>query len=1025
MLISRLSKQLALCASLLLPSLCFPAPPAAAPPGQDKPGSANPVPLWIWGADTNQRYFLRKEFTGASPTVTTARLKVTCDNRVTLFLNGQEVARSHDWQRPVEVDVKKYLKPDKNVLLAEVVNEGGPAGFVLKLVLEVPKAEPRIVVSDETWEAAEKKDAARWVPVRKIARLGDQPWNDIFARPAGPPAVNLPSQPTDVFQTQPGFKVERIFTVPRDKCGSWVSLTVDDQGRLIACDQGNRGLYRITPPRIGSDDEPRVEPLHIKVTAAQGLLYANGCLYISVNGGPEGSGLYRARSTRGNDYFDEVVKLKTFGSGGEHGVHGLRLAPDGKSIFLVAGNHTPPPDKFQSSRLPRNWSEDHLLPRQWDTNGHARGILAPGGWIARTDFDGQSWEIVSSGYRNAYDIAFNADGELFAYDADMEWDMGMPWYRPTRLVHATSGSELGWRSGTGKWPAYYLDSLPPLLDVGPGSPVGIEFGYGTRFPAKYQKALFCCDWTFGTIYAMHLEPEGSSYKVVKEEFLSRTPLPLTDITVGADGALYFTIGGRGAQSELFRVTYLGKEPTERVEYHDPRGAELRALRHQLEQLHGGPAADPDRALAFLWPYLGHTDRFIRYAARVALEHQPVKLWQERALVEQNPDALLGGIVALARQGDRSLQPRLLAALDRLEFASLTPTRQLDLLRALSLVFIRMGQPDAPTAARLANKLNPYFPASSDALNRELCAMLVYLKAPAVVAKALALMKQESKPPSAEVMKELLARNRGYGDVIARLLANGPDIQKLHYAFVLRNVREGWTVDQRKAYFQWLADVRQKSGGASYLGFLNNMEKDAFDNASDAERLTIEALGLRKPYKPRELPKPVGPGRDWQLDELVQFAGPRLKGRDFKNGQKMYAATRCVVCHRFNGEGGATGPDLTQVAGRFNLKDLGESIIEPSKVIADQYKASLVVTTNGRVYVGRIVSETKEKLILVIDPEDSTRAVELKKSDIDEMRDSPVSLMPAGLLNGLNDNEVLDLLAYLLSRGDPGHALFRK
>ncbi len=65
------------------------------------------------------------------------------------------------------------------------------------------------------------------------------------------------------------------------------------------------------------------------------------------------------------------------------------------------------------------------------------------------------------GYRNQYDIALNEDGELFTYDADMEWDFGSPWYRPTRVCHATSGSEFGWRSGTGKWPAYYEDSLPP------------------------------------------------------------------------------------------------------------------------------------------------------------------------------------------------------------------------------------------------------------------------------------------------------------------------------------------------------------------------------------------------------------------------------------------------------------------------------------------------------------------------------------------------------------------------------------
>src|SRR5579872_6079952 len=249
---------------------------------------------------------------------------------------------------------------------------------------------------------------------------------------------------------------------------------------------------------------------------------------------------------------------------------------------------------------------------------------------------------------------------MFTYDADMEWDMGMPWYRPTRVVHATSGSEFGWRSGTGKWPAYYVDSLPPLLDIGPGSPVGMEFGYGAKFPAKYQKALFCCDWTFGTMYALILKHRGFSYKAVKEEFLSRTPLPLTDEVINqADGAMYFIIGGRGAQSELFRVTYTGKESVEKVGYKDPPSYQVHLKK--VEAFHA-PAADPEAAVKAIIPYLSCPERFMRYSARVALEHQPVKYWQEMVLQETAPRGLIGGAVALARQGDKSLQPRLLETL---------------------------------------------------------------------------------------------------------------------------------------------------------------------------------------------------------------------------------------------------------------------------------------------------------------------------------------------------------------------------
>ncbi len=138
-------------------------------------------------------------------------------------------------------------------------------------------------------------------------------------------------------------------------------------------------------------------------------------------------------------------------------------------------------NKALTSKAPTSWNEDHLLPRMWDANGHAVGILAPGGWIASTDPDGNSWDIWSIGYRNPYDMAFNADGELFAYDADMEWDVGMPWYRPTRVVHASSGSEFGWRSGSGKWPVFYQDSLPPLVNIGPVLPLVLTLVMAWRF----------------------------------------------------------------------------------------------------------------------------------------------------------------------------------------------------------------------------------------------------------------------------------------------------------------------------------------------------------------------------------------------------------------------------------------------------------------------------------------------------------------------------------------------------------------
>jgi hypothetical protein len=196
-------------------------------------------------------------------------------------------------------------------------------------------------------------------------------------------AIAQTATPIDAIQSLPGFKVERLYSVPADKQGSWVALTVDDQGRLIASDQYG-SLFRITPPAIGVRSEPRVEKLAANIGSAQGLLYAFKSLYVVVNEGRETaerpSGLYRLRDTKGTDQFDEIKLLRRFEGSGEHGPHAVIQSPDRKSLYVVAGNFTkiPNPDVY---RAPKVWAEDQLLPRMPDGNGFAANIFAPAGWV--------------------------------------------------------------------------------------------------------------------------------------------------------------------------------------------------------------------------------------------------------------------------------------------------------------------------------------------------------------------------------------------------------------------------------------------------------------------------------------------------------------------------------------------------------------------------------------------------------------------------------------------------------------------
>jgi putative heme-binding domain-containing protein len=817
----------------------------------------------------------------------------------------------------------------------------------------------------------------------------------------------ITATPAERIKIAKGFKIELLYSVPRDKEGSWVSMCLDPKGRLIVCDQDG-GLFRVTPPPLGAKaTDIKVEKLAVDIGQAQGLLWAFDSLYVMVNGKKWASGLYRVRASKPGGELDKVELLrKLTGGGGEHGPHAILPHPDGKSLVVLHGNQTPL-TQISSSRVPLLWGEDQLLPRMPDGRGFMVGVLAPGGCFYRVDPDGKNWELLSNGTRNPYDAAFNRHGELFSYDADMEWDINLPWYRPTRLCLVTSGSEWGWRNGSGKFPPYYPDNLPALYDIGPGSPTGMTFGYGAKFPAKYQEALFMCDWSYGKLYAMHLTPEGSAYKAEAEEFLSGSPLPMTDIVINPkDGAMYFAIGGRKTQSGLYRVTYVGKESTAGSKG-DDRGADQRELRHQLEAFHGHK--DP-KSVATAWPYLGHKDRYIRFAARVALEHQDPQEWRDRALAEKDPQAALTGLLALVRASasdpfhrpkeapppDVALRYQVLKALERIAWEKLTDGQRLELLRIYGILFNRMGRPDDATCQQVVRLLDAHFPARDRFINGELCQLLVYLQAPSVAAKA---MKLLALAPTQE--------------------------EQIDYAKSLRMLKTGWTPKLREQYFLWFHKAAGFKGGPSIEGYMANIRKDAIDSLTEAEKVALKPILSVKPKEVALTPaKPRPFVKNWTVAELRPIVEKGLKKRDYDRGRLLFGEAKCYACHRYNGEGGAQGPDLSGAAGRFNVHDLLESIIEPSKVISDQYADVVITLTNGKIVTGRIINLHGDTIHVNTDMLNPTATVNVSAKQVDTIETSKVSPMPTGLVDTLTVEEILDLTAFLLSRGDRGHEMFR-
>ncbi|APQ16547.1 hypothetical protein A9200_13025 [Maribacter hydrothermalis] len=840
------------------------------------------------------------------------------------------------------------------------------------------------------------------------------------------------------FNTPQNFELEEIYHPSNFDQGSWVALAQGDGNTMYSCDQYGK-LYQFKIPAIGSAlSQKDVVPIDVEIGEAHGLLWAFNSLYVAVNKNwdddipddqENGSGIYRITDTNNDGQLDAVKMLLKLEGSGEHGPHSFALSPDGKEVYFIAGNHTLIPDRVkENSRIPTNWGEDNLLKPFLDARGHANDVKAPGGWITKFNPDGSSFELISVGFRNPFDMAFNSDGELFAYDADMEWDIGMPWYRPTRICHVTSGSEFGWRTGSGKWPAYYPDNLPAVHNLEQGSPTAVLSTANLNLPIKYKNGLLAMDWSFGTVYFIDLIPDGSSYKANREEFLSGTPLPLTDMVAGNDGHIYFATGGRRLDSHLYRLRYTGTKNTD-INSTNSKENEARNLRKKLEEYH---KIVSERGTELAWEHLANNDRFIRYAARLVLEHQPIESWINRYKSETDSRKIIESSIALNHQASSNLQDLILNKLLGITFNNLDQSLKMELLRAYSLNFIRMGMPSAVTKKKIVQLLNPTFPAKESAISKETAQLLLFLDADGITKKIVEQLEYHTEQNTVTEGVEMLSeeatlRSEQYGPLIRDVISKMPPSEAIFYGMLLSNVENGWNEDLRKRYFLWYFDVLGSKGGMSFKAYMENVRQRALTHVPENRRDYFQEIsGIYSPSSAvAELPQPIGPGKNYSGNDIQNAVWSGLdnyKG-SIENGKRAFAAATCILCHRMRGEGGAAGPDLTQAHSKFSTYDLIFSIYSPNDEISDQYANTLFHLGEDEKIAGRIKSEAGDSIVIMPNPFNESYTVNIAKNAISKRELSPVSPMPPGLLNRLNEQEIADLFAYIITGADENHKLY--
>ncbi|TAH38277.1 MAG: DUF1080 domain-containing protein [Planctomycetota bacterium] len=927
--------------SLLALSLAAPAP-------LQEPAGAR----WIWGAwaqeqprPEGERCFFRRSLALPAPP-RRAVAHVACDNHFRLWVNGRPAGRGDSWLQATRLDLQAFLRAGDNLLALEARNDGAEAALLFFLELELEDGRKLRLDSDGAWLSAAQvapgwntgAAGTTWQPAREFGGHGTAPWLGI--------AWSHEVQ----FQALPGFRVERV----AEGAGSLINLALDDAGRLLVSVESG-GVQRLSD----ADGDGRFESAETytdRVTYCQGLCWSRDSLF-AVGYGPQGIGLYRV------DEGQEPRFLGGFTDGGEHGPHAVVEGPGG-FLYLAVGNHAQIRAPWSPASPYRWFYEGTLLPPYYDPRGHAVEVRAPGGTVVRVDRAGTEWTVLAGGFRNHYDLAFNRHGDLFTYDSDMEWDVGLPWYRPVRVLHVVSGGEYGWRTGSYNWPAWYPDSLPPAIEVGRGSPTGIAFYEGTQFPARFRGALLGCDWSQGQIYAFHLRPQGVSYTGTAEVLLRGQPLPVSDIAVAPGGSVLFCTGGRGTYGAVYRLSYSGPpEP--------PVPASSAPLPFPRFESAGQEA---------LLQALRSGDRFVRAAAAQALEDCLGQPDAEKIVpILLTPD-LGEALIPLARYGLRTsdaeaCEPRLSSFRLVWKHASERDAR-LTALRALQLLLLDPDAAASPQLRAIGSELLHGFPVGDREVDRELGIVLAFLHPDGALERLLELV--ETLPSHEE---------------------------QVHHAYCARAIRSGWSGEQKLRYLRWCQEAARWPGGFSFQGYIRSMQEDVEALLDPEER----ALWDREKEAARAAPNPLpsgGASHDFDTTlAFLQRAG-RAPRRDPEEGARVFQE-RCAACHSYGGLGRGVGPELTTVRARFSTGEILEATLQPSRVVSDQYQAIDVWTRDGRVRTGFPLRDDASQLVLLLP---DTREEEIAAADIRERSPSAVSLMPSGLLDGLTLEEVGDLFA---------------
>jgi putative heme-binding domain-containing protein len=167
-----------------------------------------------------------------------------------------------------------------------------------------------------------------------------------------------------------------------------------------------------------------------------------------------------------------------------------------------------------------------------------------------------------------------------------------------------------------------------------------------------------------------------------------------------------------------------------------------------------------------------------------------------------------------------------------------------------------------------------------------------------------------------------------------------------------------------------------------------------------------------------------PRTEWKFDDLAAAVAEVKSGRSYGSGKQIFQVANCVACHKMDGAGNTFGPDLVKLDPKMQALDILKELLEPSARINEKFQTYIFQLTSGKVVTGLVLEETPTKIRVIENPLAKTDVFEFSPADVELRKKSPSSIMPKGLLEKLSRDEIIDLVAYVVARGNQQDPLFQ-